>query len=253
MPSPSTSCATSSSTCSHVALAPTSLLPTSSTSPTPALNAPLTDEQLSTALEVIADFTDVKSPYTLGNSRAVADLLAEGARLRRAALVHDLGRLGVSNSIWDKQGELTSAEQERVRIHPYLTERMLASSPVLAELGAIAVQHHERLDGSGYPRGVSGAAITPAGRLLAAADMYSARREPRPHRRARFAEDAAAELRGEVRAGRLDGSAVEAVLQAAGHRTRRRQEWPAGLTLREGRCCGCWFEGCPPGRSRSGW
>ena len=73
--------------------------------------------------------------------------------MRRAGLVHDLGRLGVSNAIWDKPGPLTAAELERVRLHPYLTERMLASSPALAPLGAIAVQHHERLDGSGYPRG----------------------------------------------------------------------------------------------------
>ena len=68
--------------------------------------------------------------------------------------VHDLGRLGVSNAIWDKRGPLTAAETERVRLHPYLTERMLASSAGLAPLGAIAVQHHERLDGSGYPRGL---------------------------------------------------------------------------------------------------
>ena len=74
------------------------------------------------------------------------------------------------------------AELERVRLHPYLTERMLASSPALAPLGAIAVQHHERLDGSGYPRGLSGDAITPAGRILAAADVYRAMTEPRPHR-----------------------------------------------------------------------
>ena len=77
--------------------------------------------------------------------------------------MHDLGRLGVSNAIWDKRGPLTAAELERVRLHPYLTERMLASSEALAPLGAIAVQHHERLDGSGYPRGLSGDALTPAG------------------------------------------------------------------------------------------
>ena len=73
--------------------------------------------------------------------------------LRRAGLVHDLGRLGVSNSIWDKPGPLGAGEWERVRFHPYITERMLHQSEVLAPLGAIAVQHRERLDGSGYPRG----------------------------------------------------------------------------------------------------
>ena len=70
--------------------------------------------------------------------------------------MHDFGRLGVSNGIWDKRGPLTQTEMERVRLHPYLSERMLSFSPALAPLGAIAVQHHERLDGSGYPRGLSG-------------------------------------------------------------------------------------------------
>jgi DNA-binding CsgD family transcriptional regulator len=153
--------------------------------------------------------------------------------VRRAALVHDLGRLGVPNTIWDKQGELTQAETERVRLHPYLTERMLASSPALAPLALTAVQHHERLDGSGYPRGLTGDSLTPAGRVLAAADMYHGRVEPRPHRPARSADEAASELREEVRAGRLDGEAVDAVLQAAGHRVTRRRDWPAGLTTRE--------------------
>src|SRR5207302_8265572 len=107
---------------------------------------------------------------------------------------------------------------ERVRLHPYLTERMLASSPALAPLAAIAVQHHERLDGSGYPRGLTGDALTPAGRVLGAANMYHGRVEPRPHRPARTAEEAASEVRAEVRAGRLDGDAVDSVLRAAGHR-----------------------------------
>ena len=120
-----------------------------------------------------------------------------------------------------------------MRLSPYLTERMLHQSEALAALGAIAVQHRERLDGSGYPRGLSGTAISPAAHLLGAADAYQAMREPRPHRPARSAADAAAELRGEVKAGRLDAEAVEAVLGAAGHRVARRREGPAGLTSRE--------------------
>ncbi len=201
-------------------------------------------EQFDDILEAIADFADLKSPYTIGHSRGVADLAAAAARvsglpedavvtLRRAGLVHDFGRLGVSNAIWDKRGPLTQAELERVRLHPYLTERMLAFSPALAPLGALAVQHHERLDGSGYPRGLAGNAITPAGRLLAAADAYHAMTELRPHRPARSPEEASAWLRAEVAAGRLDGDAVGAVLRAAGHRVGARREWPAGLTARE--------------------
>jgi len=150
-----------------------------------------------------------------------------------SGLVHDLGRLGVPNTIWDKKGTLSHAEAERVRMHPYLTERTLAASPALAPLAAIAVLHHERLDGSGYPRGVAGAALPVEGRLLAAADFYLAKTEPRPHRAAIDAAGAAASVQAEVRAGRLDGDAASAVLKAAGHRIARRAARPAGLTSRE--------------------
>jgi DNA-binding CsgD family transcriptional regulator len=148
-------------------------------------------------------------------------------------LVQDLGRLGVPNQIWDKPGPLSQAELERVRLHPYLSDRMLAFSPALAPLGAIAVLHHERLDGSGYPRGLAGDAISLSGRLLGAADAYHAMTQPRAHREALTPREAAAQLRVDVKAGRLDGQVVDAVLRAAGHRVRRQREWPAGLTARE--------------------
>ena len=131
--------------------------------------------------------------------------------LRRAGLVHGLGRLGVSNAIWDKRGPLGVGEWERVRMCPYLTERMLHQSEALAPLGAIAVQHRERLDGSGYPRGLSGAAISRSARILGAADAYQAMREPRPYRPQRSAEEAAG---------------------SCGRRSRR-----AGSTLRPSRRC----------------
>jgi DNA-binding CsgD family transcriptional regulator len=139
----------------------------------------------------------------------------------------------VSNSIWDKRGPLGAGEWERVRMRPYLTEQMLHQSPSLAPLGAIAVQYRERLDGSGYPRGLSGAAIARPARILGAADAYQSMIEPRPHRPALSAGDAATEVRTEVRAGRLDADAVEAVLAAAGHRATHRREGPPGLTARE--------------------
>jgi HD-GYP domain-containing protein (c-di-GMP phosphodiesterase class II) len=210
----------------------------------PRLGRLVTAEQLDDILEAIADYTDLKSPYTIGHSRGVADLAARAASLfgfpdddvltiRRAGLVHDVGRLGISNGIWDKRGPLTQAEMERVRLHPYLTERMLTFSTPLAPLGAIAGQHHERLDGSGYPRGLAGSSIGPEARLLAAADTYHAKTELRPHRSALAPDEAAAELRREVVAGRLDSDAVNAVLKAAGHRVHARREWPAGLTTRE--------------------
>jgi HD-GYP domain-containing protein (c-di-GMP phosphodiesterase class II)/DNA-binding CsgD family transcriptional regulator len=210
----------------------------------PALRVNLSGDSFDAALLAIADFVDLKSPYTLGHARAVADLAAATADqlglpeedkrlLRRAGLVHDLGRLGVSNAIWDKPGPLGAGEWERVRLHPYLTERMLQQSEALAPLGAIAVQHRERLDGSGYPKGLSGGAITRHARILGAVDAYRSMLEPRPYRPRLSPDEAAAELRADVRAGRLDGEAVAAVLAAAGHPVGRRREWPARLTTRE--------------------
>ena len=210
----------------------------------PVLGTTLADDRFDAALIAIADFVDLKSPYTLGHARAVSQLASAAATqlgmpeadvtaLSRAGLVHDFGRLGVSNAIWDKRGPLAPGEWERVRLTPYLTDRILHSSPALAPLGAIALAHRERLDGSGYPRGLAGGAISRPGRVLACADAYQAMREPRPHRPALAADDAADEVRADVRAGRLDADAAEGVLAAAGHRVRRRREGPAGLTTRE--------------------
>ena len=117
-------------------------------------------------------------------------------------------------------------------MHPYLTERMLHQSEALAPLGAIAVPPRAPRR-SGYPRGLVGAAISQPARILGAADAYQAMREPRPYRSERSADEAACELRADVRGGRLDPEIVEAVLGAAGHRVTRRREGPAGLTARE--------------------
>ncbi len=210
----------------------------------PALGRVVSDDQFDAALGAIADFTDLKSPWTIGHSRNVANLAASAAgelrlpadeviSLRRAGLLHDLGRLGVSNGIWDKRGHLSHAEMERVRLHPYLSERMLSFSPVLAPLGAIAVQHHERLDGSGYPNRLSGEAVTPAGRILAAADSFQTKIEMRPHRPQMTPTEAATAMRAEVTAGLFDGDVVDAILRAAGQPVTTRKQWPAGLTARE--------------------
>jgi HD-GYP domain-containing protein (c-di-GMP phosphodiesterase class II) len=210
----------------------------------PALAQVLTGSRLQQALLAIADFVDLKSPYFLGHARAVSDLAAEAAArtgmsdaqcelLRHAGLVHGLGRLGISNAIWDKRGPLGAGEWERVRLQPYLTGRMLRQSEALGPLARIVVQHRERLDGSGYPNGLTGAAISAEARILAAADAYQAMCEPRPHRSPLTLEQAADALRADVKLGRYDGDAVEAVLGAAGHRVVRRREGPAGLTARE--------------------
>jgi HD-GYP domain-containing protein (c-di-GMP phosphodiesterase class II) len=194
----------------------------------PGVKMRIPEERLDAALEALADFADLKSPYTLGHSRGVAarvaaaagqcGLPADQARAAcRAALLHDMGRVGVSARIWEKPGPLNDGEWEQVRMHAHYTERILARSPVLAGLGGLAARAHERMDGSGYP-GRGEAAPPLACRLLAAADVYQALLEERPHRAAYSSVGAAEELRAEAKAGRLDGAAVEAVLAGAGHR-----------------------------------
>jgi HD-GYP domain-containing protein (c-di-GMP phosphodiesterase class II) len=210
----------------------------------PYLQQRLTGEELDAALEAIADFTDLRSPSRAGHSRAVAGLAARAAALcglpgnevttlRRAGLVHDLGMHGLPATILDKPGPLTATESERMRMHAYYTERMLARPPALARIGAVASLANERLDDSGYHRGLSGAAISAAGRILAAADAFQAMSEPRPYRPALSAKAATDALRGDVRAGRLAADAVDAVLAAAGLRRAKRRSGPAGLTERE--------------------
>ena len=202
-------------------------------------------EKVDAAFMAIAALTGLKSPWLREHSTGVADL-AEAAAwrlglsaasvtlVRRAALAHDLGRVGVSNAIWEQPGRLGFGEWERVRLHPHFTERAFAQSRELAPIGVLAGSHHERLDGSGYHRGTRGPGLDQGARILAAADCYGAMREPRPYRRALDEPAAEGELMREAAAGRLDPEAVDAVLGAAGHRVPQRpRELPSGLTRRE--------------------
>jgi HD-GYP domain-containing protein (c-di-GMP phosphodiesterase class II) len=204
--------------------------------------ARLTGDVLESALEALGDFADLKSPWFAGHSRAVAELAEAAAwrlgmaepdvtRLRQAALVHSIGRTGIPNTIWDKRGSLNVSERERMQLYPYLTDRILRRGS-LTELAGIAAASQERLDGSGYSHGLSGAAIPLPARVLAAADIYQALREPRPHRPAISAEDAAMQLRAEVQEGRIDAEAAEAILTVSGHKSERTTA-PADLTARE--------------------
>jgi HD-GYP domain-containing protein (c-di-GMP phosphodiesterase class II) len=203
------------------------------------------EAELEGVARAFADFADLKAPFLMGHSQAVADLAALGAErlgssrdgvatVRLAGLVHDIGRLGVPNGIWEKPAALTSAERERVRLHPYYTERILARTSMLAPLAVCAASHHERLDGSGYHRGVAASQLALEARLLAAADVYDAMRHERPYRPALDPAQARAELRAEVGDGRLDQRAVNALLEAVGDRpVHVREAWPAGLSDRE--------------------
>jgi HD-GYP domain-containing protein (c-di-GMP phosphodiesterase class II) len=195
-------------------------------------------------LRAMGDFVDLKCPFTLGHSRAVAELAESTGKcaglppdeldvLRRAGYVHDLGRIGVSNRVWEKPGALSDAERERVQMHPYLTGRILARVGGLKAVREAAVNHHERMDGSGYPNGVRGADLSVRDRILSAAESYCSSMEPRPYRDALDEAAAAKRLRSEAARGCLDGDLIEAVLEAAGHRPSRRAARPAGLTRRE--------------------
>lgn len=210
----------------------------------PSLQRRLTETELDAALEAVADFTDLRSASRAGHSRGVAELAARAAgerglphsdvaAVRRAGLVHDIGLHGIPATILDKPGPLSASDAERLRMHPYYTDRMLARPDGLARLGQIASLAQERCDGSGYPRGLTGTAIPATARLLAAACAFRAMTEPRPHRPALTAKQAASELRADVRAGRLDTDAVDAVLAAAGQPRGKRRSGPAGLTPRE--------------------
>ncbi len=214
----------------------------------PAPRLTLEGEAIDPALEAMSNFADITSRYLVGHSAGVARLAAAAAQrwrleaaevvcIRRAALMHDIGRVAVPVRIWQKPGPLTPDDWERVRLHAYQSERVFVRSPFLAKLALIATFHHERLDGSGYHRGSTAAALAPSARLLAAADAYHAMTEPRPHRAALSATGAADALGAEARAARLDHDAVAAVLEAAGHAAPR-VERPAGLTEREAEVIG---------------
>ncbi len=198
------------------------------------------ETRLDTVLQAFADFVDLKSPLTVGHSRAVAELVAVAAApedrttLGRAALVHDLGRISVPNGIWDKPSRLTEGEWERVRLHPYYSERILGRVRALQPMATLAGMHHERLDGSGYHRGSARSDVPAGARVLAAADAYQAMTQPRAYRLALEPTRAAQQLEVMASSGRLDRDAVSNVLAAAGHVVRpTRSAWPAGLTDRE--------------------
>lgn len=202
------------------------------------------EHRLEAALAVFADFTDLKSTWLRGHSRGVAALAAGAAAvagrtsdeirdLRCAGLLHDVGRVGVPNGVWDTPGRLSIDAWEKVRLHPYLTERVLSRSRRLAPLARLASCHHERSDRSGYHRGAAGADLSTAERLLAAADSYHAMTENRPHRPALSRDAACTELRNAARRGLHESVDVEAVVEAAGHPPQGVPARPAGLTDRE--------------------
>jgi len=167
------------------------------------------DERLERIALAFAAVVDAKSPWTYRHSdrtclialglAAALDCPAEEMRdLQRAALLHDLGKLAISNRVLDKPARLTGAEFALIKEHPLITERILARVPGSEHLAPLAGAHHERLDGSGYPRGLPAPALTRPMRLLAVADVYEALTSERPYRPAFTSDQAVSLIRGEV-------------------------------------------------------
>ncbi len=215
----------------------------------------LTDDQLDSALEAIGDFCDLRCAFFVGHAKGTATLVATAAELSRmpaadsrlayrAALVHDVGRFGVDASVWSHPGPLSASQRERMRMHVYFVERIFDRPAPLRRIGLLAATHHERMDGSGYHRGLGAAMLSSQARLLAAAQVYQAMRQPRPYRDALTETEARRQLQSEANQGRLDPASVDAVLSAAGHRTNRvRAEGPMGLTAREREVLGLLAQG----------
>lgn len=202
------------------------------------------DDAIVELCRAIADFADLKCVHTRGRSTAIAELAVAAATLlrippsdretlRRAALLHSVGRVGVTVTIWDKAGALDDAEWAKVRTYTLLTERILSGSEIFVAEADLAALAQERLDGSGYHRRLPPTALTVLARVLAAATVFHALCSNRPYRPAESKARAAEILRAEVEAGRICGNATEAVIAAAGELPRHTISAPCGLTERE--------------------
>lgn len=153
----------------------------------------LATEDLDRVAEAFADIIDAKSPYTYRHSRGVAEISRHIGRalgcpqhdvsvLYRAGLLHDIGKLGISNRILDKPDRLTDAEMAEIRLHPRYSMEILSHVAAFAEAAPAAAQHHERLDGSGYPWGLAGPQLSLTSRIVAVADVFEALTADRPYR-----------------------------------------------------------------------
>lgn len=197
--------------------------------------------QIDAACLVVADMSDMRMPHTAGHSRAVAALAEDAAKrlrlpsddihaLRRAALMHDIGEVVLPVALWTRPQPFSEAERGDACLHPYYGERIVArAGSALGPVAALVGRHHERLDGSGYFRGTRAVELSPAARILAAAEAWQSAIEPRPHRQPASPQTAEARLRAAIRAGALCGEAAEAVLAAAGRRPAAARHGAGGI------------------------
>lgn len=208
----------------------------------------LSGEGIDRALGAMGNFSDLVSPYLSGHSARVAGLAArtaqvcdlsadQVARVRRAGLVHDLGRVAVHPAVWQKEGGLNVDDWEQVRLHSYHTERILDRSPFLADIATVASCHHERLDGSGYHRRLGASALSLEARLVATVDAFCAMTEPRAHRPPLGPGAAAEILTGQAEERVHDPEMVAAILEVVGLPPLPIRR-PAGLTKREAEVLG---------------
>jgi HD-GYP domain-containing protein (c-di-GMP phosphodiesterase class II) len=182
------------------------------------------EDYLDEIAAAFAEVVDSKSPYTAGHSDRVAlfaDMIAEELGLtpakrrflKRAALLHDLGKLGVSNQILDKAGKLDEDEWKSVRQHPAQSRIILEQIAAFSDLARVAGDHHERLDGKGYPRGIAGDAISPETRIITVADIFDALTAERPYRGPMPVSKAFEIMRGDVGSA-IDGNCFAALERA---------------------------------------
>jgi HD-GYP domain-containing protein (c-di-GMP phosphodiesterase class II) len=187
----------------------------------PESQARLSALDIDSICETFADVVDAKSPFTYRHSIGVMDAAVAIGQvlglppkrmqtLRRAALLHDLGKLGISNTILDKPTKLSDAELEIVKTHPGLSREILSYIRAFREISILTGEHHEKLDGSGYPAGLSGKDLSLESRLLAVADIYGALSEKRPYREALAPSKVMAIMEREVPL-KLDGECFEAL------------------------------------------
>ena len=154
---------------------------------------PASPERIDNLCQAFAEIVDAKSPFTFRHSVGVTQIAVEIAEtlglaaprvtmIRRAALLHDVGKLGVSNAILDKPGKLTADEWMIMKMHPVHTRKILAMITGFQEIASVAAAHHERLDGSGYPDGMTQRELTLSARIIAVADVFQALSEKRAYR-----------------------------------------------------------------------
>jgi putative nucleotidyltransferase with HDIG domain len=159
----------------------------------PGMSLPASEQRIDSLCEAFAGIVDAKSPFTFQHSTGVTDVASQLSErmgldpanvtmIRRAALLHDIGKLGVSNAILDKPGKLDASEWEAMKLHPVYTKKILTVITGFQEIASVAGAHHERLDGSGYPDGMTAHELTLPARIVAAADIFQALTEKRAYR-----------------------------------------------------------------------